>query len=326
MIEYAVAVGSPRLAERLFGPSCEALAGVSARRLGGVLTEFDSELARRVLSRAEVLLTGWDTPPLRRSVLRHAPRLRRVIHAGSAFGWLLPDGASGVHVSDMGHVNAVPVAEYTLAMIILANKDAVRARDLYRTRRTYIDREEEFADAGNHARTVGVVSASRTGRVLLELLRAFPTLDALVYDPYLPPHEARGLGAEPVSLPELVRRSDVVTVHAPVRPDTVGLIDRELLALMRDGTTIINTARGVIVEPAALERELIGGRINAVLDVTDPEPLPAESALYDLPNVFLTPHISGSMGTELRRMGDEVASELARYADLAVAAESVADS
>ncbi|WP_277212979.1 hydroxyacid dehydrogenase [Isoptericola croceus] len=314
MFEYAVAVGSDRLAERLFGASCKALGRVPARRLGGVLTELDSDLARRVLSRAEVLLTGWDTPQLPASVLRHAPRLRQVIHAGGSAAGLFPDGAPGIELADMGETNAIPVAEYTLAMVLLANKDAMRAVNLYRERRAHIDREHEFELSGNYERTVGIVSASRTGRALIELLRSFPSLRPLVHDPYLSAREASALGVEVASLSDVMRRSDVVTLHAPVLPETIGLIDAEMLALMRDGSTLINTARGAIVDHAALERELYTGRISAVLDVTEPEPLPADAPLYELPNVVLTPHIAGSMGSELRRMGNNVVAELCRYA------------
>ncbi|RXZ67143.1 hydroxyacid dehydrogenase [Agromyces albus] len=314
MIEYAVAVGSNRLAERLFGSSFEGLADVPAERVGGVLTEFESDVSRRVLARADALLTGWDTPPLTAAALDAAPRLRHVIHAGGAVEWLFPDGGRGIEASDTGAVNATPVAEYALAMVLLANKDAFRARELYRDRRAYIDREEEFEASGNHIRTVGVVSASRTGRALIELLRPFATLRVLVYDPYLGARDAHALGVESVTLAQLMRSSDVVTLHPPVLPDTIGMISEEMLALLPDGATLINTARGEIVDQAALERELRSRRIKAILDVSEPEPLPASSPLYDLPNVFLTPHIAGSMGTELRRMGDEVAAILTRFA------------
>ena len=84
---------------------------------------------------------------------------------------------------------------------------------------------------------------------------------------------------------------------------------------MRDGATLVNTARGAIVDGAALEDELRSGRLNAVIDTTDPEPLPDGSALYDLPNVFLTPHIAGSVGTELSRLAEAAIAELQRYAD-----------
>lgn len=314
MIEYAVAVGSDRLASRLFGPSFEALADVPAHRVGEVLTEFDSDTARQTLARADALLTGWGTPHLTAKVLRHAPQLRRVIHLGGYAAGLFPDGAPGITMSDVGLANSVPVAEYSLAMILLANKDTFRAQRLYRERRAFIDREAEFEVSGNYQRTVGVVSASRTGRALIDLLRSFPSLRVLLYDPYVSEREAAELGVEPVTLPELMSRSDVVSLQTPVLPETIGLIDAALLARMPDGATLINTARGAIVDSEALERELVDGRINAVLDVTDPEPPPADSPLYDLPNVFLTPHIAGSMGTELRRMGDWAAADLARYA------------
>ncbi|WP_448003093.1 hydroxyacid dehydrogenase [Agromyces bauzanensis] len=323
MIEYAVAVGSNRLAERLFGSSFEALTDVPAERIGGVLTEFESDVSRRVLARADVLVTGWDTPPLTAAALDAAPRLRQVIHAGGAVEWLFPDGMRGIAASDTGAVNAIPVAEYALAMVILANKHAFRARELYRERRAYVDREAEFASSGNHVRTVGVVSASRTGRALIDLLRPLTTLRVLVYDPHLGARDAHALGVDAVSLPELMRSSDVVTLHSPVLPETIGMIDAEMLALLPDGAALINTARGEIVDHAALERELRAGRITAILDVTEPEPLPASSPLYELPNVFLTPHIAGSMGTELRRIGDEVASELTRLVRAEPAARGV---
>ena len=87
------------------------------------------------------------------------------------------------------------------------------------------------------------------------------------------------------------------------------------LALLRDGATVINTARGEIMDQMALESELVSGRINAILDVAVPDVLPADHVFYNLPNVFLTPHIAGSMGTELLRMGDHIVAELQRYAN-----------
>jgi len=108
--------------------------------------------------------------------------------------------------------------------------------------------------------------------------------------------------------------SDVVSLHAPVLPSTVGMIGARQLARMRDGTTFINTARGVIVDHHALRTELITGRISAVLDVTDPEPLAADDALFGLPNVVLTPHLAGSVGTELHRLTATALQEVEAFA------------
>jgi phosphoglycerate dehydrogenase-like enzyme len=92
------------------------------------------------------------------------------------------------------------------------------------------------------------------------------------------------------------------------------MIDARRLALMPDGATLINTSRGSLIDDDALLPELVSGRLHAVIDVTDPEVLPADSPLYELPNVLLTPHIAGSLGNELHRMTDQALDELERYA------------
>ncbi|MCR6633463.1 NAD(P)-dependent oxidoreductase [Devosia sp.] len=133
-----------------------------------------------------------------------------------------------------------------------------------------------------------------------------------LYDPYVSKAQARLLGAELVSLDELMSTSDIVSLHPPLNETTQGMIDARHLSLMKDGATLINTSRGLVVDQDALVRELSSGRIDAILDVTHPDVLPADHPLYDLSNVFLTPHISGSMGPEIGRMGEHVASELSR--------------
>jgi phosphoglycerate dehydrogenase-like enzyme len=215
-----------------------------------------------------------------------------------------------VKVSSAVTGNALPVAEYTLAMILLVGKDAFDHRERFRRTHTYPG-PAETAATGNLGRRVGVIGASRVGRRLLELLRPFD-LTVLLHDPYVSPAEAAALGAESLSLEELLRHSDIVSLHAPDIPETHHMLDRGRLALVRDGGVLINTARGALVDHEALADELVSGRLSAVLDVTDPEPLPAGSPLYNLPNVFLTPHIAGSLGNELERLGRIVVEELER--------------
>jgi phosphoglycerate dehydrogenase-like enzyme len=106
----------------------------------------------------------------------------------------------------------------------------------------------------------------------------------------------------------------VVSLHAPSLPETRRLLDRRRLALLRDGAVLVNTARGALVDGEALATELVSGRIDAVIDTTDPELLPADSPLYELPNVFLTPHIAGAMGRETRRLAQLALDELERLA------------
>lgn len=314
-VGFVVAVHPEDLAACLFGPRQESLVAAGGFSLASVITTFDEAGAQAVLREVEVLITGWGTPKLTEADLDGAPRLRAILHAGGQASGLLPTSVvdRGIQVANAGWSNAIPVAEFTLAMIVLANKSAFAARELYRRRRGHIDREIEFGTAGNARRTVGVVGASRIGRMVIERLAGFD-LRVLLFDPFVAASEANALGVELVSLERLMADSDVVSLHPPLNTQTTGMITRNLLATMKNGATLINTSRGLIVDQDALTYELVSQRINGVIDVTHPEILNADNPLFDLPNVFLTPHIAGSMGHELRRMGDQIAAELGRVA------------
>jgi phosphoglycerate dehydrogenase-like enzyme len=274
-----------------------------------VAERFDSPEVQAVLADVEILVTGWGCPPIDATVLRTAPRLRAILHAaGSVKGHLAPQcWERGLVVSSAADANAVPVAELTLAMILLAGKDVFGLRERYRRERTFALGEIQ-PGIGNFRRRVGLVGASRIGRQVVELLKPFD-LDVSLTDPYLSVPPA---GVRLLELDDLLRGSDVVSLHAPATPETHHLLDKRRLALIPDGGVLINTARGSLVDTDALVAELAGGRISAILDVTDPEPLPGDSPLFDLPNVFLTPHISGSHGNELDRLGRTVVAELER--------------
>ncbi|MEU8468138.1 hydroxyacid dehydrogenase [Streptomyces sp. NPDC029006] len=267
---------------------------------------------RRVLARTEILVTGWGCPRLDAAALDAAPRLGAVLHAaGSVKGFATPEvWRRGIQVSSAAAANALPVAEYTLAMILLAGKDVLGFRDRLRTRRAF-PYEGIVPGIGNHGRRVGIVGASRVGRRLIELLRPHDLRVALA-DPYVDAAEAGRLGVPLLPLDELLRTCDIVTLHAPETAETRHLIGARELALMPTGAVLINTARGALVDHEALVGELRAGRLRAVLDVTDPEPLPAGSALYDLPNAFVTPHLAGSQGNEVARLGRTVAEEAER--------------
>jgi phosphoglycerate dehydrogenase-like enzyme len=251
-------------------------------------------------------LSGWGCPPLDAELLARAPSLRAVVHAAGGVKGHVTDACwdRGLLVSTAAGANAQPVAEYTLARILLAGKAADRMARAYRERRAAIDLISEFPNAGNLGKTVGIVGASRIGRRVIELLEPFD-VRVLVSDPYV---------EGSVSLDDLLTASDVVSLHAPSLPSTRHMLDARRLALLRDGATLINTARGALIDPEALVAELVSGRIDAVIDVTEPEVLPPDSPLYDLPNVVLTPHIAGALGVEVRRLGASALNELERYA------------
>src|SRR5699024_5712690 len=126
--------------------------------------------------------------------------------------------------------------------------------------------------------------------------------------------EAEALNVELCSLEDIFQRSDIVSLHTPWLKETEGLITGAHFSAMKSNTTFINTARGAVVkEPEMIEVLQDRKDIMAILDVTYPEPPTADSPLYDLPNVVLTPHISGSAGKERERMGKYMLEECKRY-------------
>jgi phosphoglycerate dehydrogenase-like enzyme len=147
---------------------------------------------------------------------------------------------------------------------------------------------------------------------VIELLRPYD-LEVALFDPFVDAEGAAALGATALGLDELCATSDVVSIHAPDLPETRGMIGARQLAAMRDGATLVNTARGRLVDHAALEAELVAGRLMAVLDVMHPEPLPPDSPLWQLPNVFLTPHLAGAQGRELARLTDLAIDQIERF-------------
>jgi phosphoglycerate dehydrogenase-like enzyme len=279
-----------------------------------VLQDFSTAPARAALARAEVLITGWACPPVTAAVLDAAPHLRAIVHtAGSVKGHVTPVcWERGIVVSTAASANALPVAEYALAAILSAAKGVWQIERVYRSRRAFVDLVVEYPRIGTYQRTVGIVGASRIGRRVLELLRPFD-LVLSIHDPFLSATEAAALGAQLVTLDELLAGCDVVSLHAPLLPGTRHLIDAAGLARMPVGATLINTARGGLVDQDALVAELVTGRINAVIDVTEPEILPPDSPLFDLPNVVLTPHMAGAQGNELHRLGASAVDEVCRY-------------
>ncbi|MEV7399516.1 hydroxyacid dehydrogenase [Streptomyces sp. NPDC091267] len=291
-----------------------ALTRTDTRLVAHDLADPTPEVAA-ALAEAEVLFTCWGATPLTAPVLAAAPRLRAVVHAAGSVKHHITDACweRGITVTSAAGANALPVAEFTLAAILFAGKRVLHSADRYRALRAEHDWLSELDGSGNYRRTVGIVGASRIGRRVMELLRPFD-LDVLLYDPYVGADEAALLGARLSTLDELCASSSVVSVHAPQLPETHHLIGAAQLSAMPAGATLINTARGSLVDEDALLPELTSGRLHAVLDVTDPDPPRALSPLYDLPNVLLTPHVAGSLGNELHRMADQALDELERFA------------
>lgn len=306
----------PARAPDLIGPAQRARLGTVCTVLNRVpFASFDTAAARRALAGAEILLTSWGCPRIDADALARAPNLRLVAYAAGSVKPIVSDALwdRGIKVVSAAAANAVAVAEYALAAILLANKHAFALRERYRQeRRLRFPVKPPQGDAGNCGAVVGIIGASRTGRRLIELLRPFD-LEVIVCDPYLTPAGAKALRVRKVGLDDLLRRARIVSLHAPITTATIGMIGRRELGLMRDGATFINTARGVLVDHTALAAELRAGRITAIIDVTAPEPLAPDSPLLELPGAFVTPHIAGALGFETRRLTDLAIDEIARW-------------
>lgn len=279
------------------------------------LEEFSSPGARKVLGDIDILVTGWGCPMVTAEVVRAAPNLKLIAHAAGTVKFTLDPAvyAAGIKVTHAADANAVPVAEFTLAAILFANKRVFELRDRYRAdpgrRSSYALMDEPI---GNYHRTIGLVGASRIGRRVARMLAGFD-FTVLVSDPYVMPGDPVLAGAELVDLDTLMARSDVVSVHAPSLPSTRAMIGTSQFQLMKSGAAFINTARGALVDEAALIAQLQTGRIHAVIDVTDPEIPEPGSPLYTLPNVFLTPHVAGAVGQERLRLGQLAIEEVERF-------------
>jgi phosphoglycerate dehydrogenase-like enzyme len=268
------------------------------------------------LERLDIVITSWGCTPLDEATLERMPRLQLVAHlAGSVKGFL--DDAvwrRGVLVTNAVSANAVPVAEYTLAAILFANKRVFQLQRIYRSvRENRAPWFREAPDVGNYRKTIGIVGASHVGQLVIRHLRSFD-FRVLLYDPYVSQMAARDLGVTKVGLADLLATADVVSLHVPLLPETRHLLGARELSLMKTGATLVNTSRGAVVDQQALEAELERERLFAVLDTTDPDVLPPDSPLFDLPNVFLTPHIAGSLGREAERLTDCIVDEVERFA------------
>jgi phosphoglycerate dehydrogenase-like enzyme len=265
-----------------------------------------------VLSEAEVILSGWGAPEMDGAFLEAAPELRLVLYGAGSIRRLATPALweRGIRITSAYAANAVPVSEYALAAILFSLKRGWHFAFSARRDRAL---SEQSQVPGAYGSTVGLVSLGMVGRLVRERLRTFD-LRVVAHDPYVKSEEARLLDVDLVSLEDLFASSEVVSLHAPLLPETEGMILGSHLASMKRNATLINTSRGAIVRETEMV-EVLKERPDlwAVLDVTHPEPPEPGSRLYDLPNVVLTPHVAGSLGSECRRMGRLVVDELRRY-------------
>lgn len=265
--------------------------------------------APELLSEVNVIMSGWGAPHLDQRFLDAAPNLEAFFYAGGLF---CPEvWPSKVVVCSAIHANSIPVAEYTLAQIILSLKHvypAVQALKETRAKTYSLDYVP-----GAYGSRVGLIGLGNIARLLIDLLKNIDVTIA-AYDPGLPSDEFQRLGVEEMSLNEIFRECDVVSLHAPVLETTKGMITGALIENMKNGATFINTAKGILIREEELANALRKRTdLFAILDVTNPEPPELSSPLWHLPNVLLTPHIAGSHGHERHRVGQCMVDDLRNF-------------
>jgi phosphoglycerate dehydrogenase-like enzyme len=271
------------------------------------------EVVADALGRAQVLLTGWGTPTLA-PLADWTPEsfaVRLVAHTAGTVKQLVPVAAieRGLLVTHANDSLAEAVAEFTLGAILMGWRNAFAAAARMRAGR---ERLPVAAQREVRGSTIGIIGASAIGRRVLKLLAPLGAT-LLLYDPYCPPAVAAEHGATLVGLHDLLRQSDIVSLHAPITPETIGMLGAAEFAAMRDGALFVNTARGRLIDHDALLAELQSGRISALLDVTDPtEPLPRESPFFELENCVPLPHVAGISLEARRRQGQMMADETLR--------------
>lgn len=278
-----------------------------------VFSGNENDLIARADDLAEVdyIFSTWGMPHFtEEQIQKYLPSLKALFYgAGSVQGFAREFLNCGIKVFSAWGANAVPVAEFTVAQIILANKGYFQ-RFCHTSCETWENRSFGNPFCGNYHAKVGLLGAGMIGKLVIGMLKAY-CLDILVFDPFLSEERAAALGVTKASLETVFAECDVISNHLANNAQTKGILRAEHFASMKRNATFINTGRGAQVDEAGLAAAMreVPTRV-ALLDVTMPEPPIQGSELYKLPNVFLSPHIAGSLGNEVERMGEFMYEEM----------------
>lgn len=264
-----------------------------------VYNPFDRNMtvdeAAEAVGDAEVFVTGWSSPPLSEKVLSKAPNMKLLVHVGgSVYGYVSPEmWDRGIRVIAGNDLMAESVAEGTLAYILAAYRDIPRYSTALKNGiwRPYGGRE--IYSRGLRGRTVGIIGYGMVAKHLVKILQGF-NVNILVYDiKPLKDEDKAKYHITQVSPEEIFSQSDIVSLHVPLNEQTYHMIGKRYFEMMKDDALFVNTSRGAVVVEEELIEELKRGRIGAVLDVYEKEPLEKGHPLIDVPNTLLMPHMAG---------------------------------
>ena len=308
----AIFILNPDFFNRIYPPHLRKVIRQSADFEELAFSANDIQENPSLLNNVDVIFSAWGMVPLTEEILDHAPLLKAVFYGAGSIRYFTSEAfwKRKIQVTSAYTVNGEWVANFTLAQILLALKNYWQACQEYQQRKTWFKRDN---CAGMYQSNIGIISLGAIGRQVVQLLKPFE-LCVYAYDPFWTQEQADRIGVTLLSLDEIFRTCDVVSLHTPWLPETVGMITGEHIRSMKPHTTFINTARGAVVREeemiAALEER---SDITALLDVTYPEPPAEDSKLWNLPNVILSPHIAGSISREVEKMGALMVEEFQRW-------------
>lgn len=215
----------------------------------------------------------------------------------------------GIVVMNTPEGNTITTAEHTLSLIMALARNIPQATASLKAGKW---EKKQLKGRELFNKTLGLIGAGHIGRIVADRAKGLK-MKVIVYDPYIKPATVEALDLEPVSLDELLRRADFITIHTPKTPETLNLINKSTLSRMKKGAMLINCARGGIVSEEDLFEALSSGHLGgAALDVFRTEP-PGENPLLSLPNFICTPHLGASTQEALDNVSKEVAEEIVGY-------------
>ena len=288
---------------------------------GGIYeTNSDPETAQQLAERlqnVDGLIVCHGSPTITPEILTKAARLKIIGELeGDRFASridLEAAWARAIRTVDTTNASSYPVAEWALGLILVAMRNAgAQFRHLI-AGEDGRHRDDLHRSPGSlTGKRVGLIGGGHMGRRLIKLLRPFET-EIWVYDPYLPRELAEAVGFVQTSLDNVLSQCDVIVCLAPLTPATRGMIGSRELALIRPRSVLVSVSRGPIIDSAALIARLQQGDIFAGLDVFDPEPIPANHPITQLPNVFLSPHIGWYSGDPFPHFFALMVDEFSRF-------------
>lgn len=306
--------GSKELLASFFPPRMRARLKVFRWKMleGSQMTpEFRSHLKN-----AEALITTWDSPRFSDDLRTIAPRLRVIAHCGGEVKSRFPRSLfERLTITNASAPMSRPTAELGAALLLYSarNVDFYRREMAKRSNQIYEDVHLHGSSESLIGQTVAMIGFGRIGRALADLLIGFD-VKWLVHDPYADGSLSKNYPVRFVSLKELLPKARLLVLTPALTEKTRGMLGKKQLAALPDGATVINIARGGLIDLAALNKEVSQGRLRCAIDVTDPlEPLPVGHPMRNMKGAIMTPHIAGSGRQVREEIANVVLDDLERF-------------